>query len=615
VSQKQTTPRAPQGREANQSRASRLKALLRAELSPWGLAIVLILFTVFGAVAAWAMLEKVPITRQAHARELSAAGTSLARSAAVMLANGEFTALRRLVVESAETCGRGQWRVVLPGGGVIAHSDPSSITQLHPPDPWKGSPPPITRCGDPLALGFPIEVSQRGQARLEITHWTETPSPVWWATVLAVGVVFSGAVVGLVLLHCRALSRLRGISAIREALLEYQEGQSCLQPLAVNPAWGPEAAAWNRLLRHQEGSRQQRALQDVAQALKAREEHNDLLAVACDALAQGLILVDQNCCAQYANGAAAMLLRCEREEMLGSEVSEFLNEQGVLEALRAATSGPIQRRTILESERGSEVLRFIVRSARREDAAIAMLIVEDVTQQHTARKAQKIFLGQAAHELRTPLANIRLNAEMALSEKKDDPDGQLKCVSVVSTEAIRLEQIVADILAFTEIESGFMRLKKDDIRLDGLFAELESAHGATASAKGIELSFEMPPKAPIWIGDRDKVRIALSNLIGNAVKYTDNGGVVEVTASIAEGRLVVDVVDSGIGIQDKERERIFDRFYRANDRAVSGTQGTGLGLTVAREIARMHGGDVTVESQHGKGSRFTLTIPVNGGAS
>jgi two-component system sensor histidine kinase VicK len=123
------------------------------------------------------------------------------------------------------------------------------------------------------------------------------------------------------------------------------------------------------------------------------------------------------------------------------------------------------------------------------------------------------------------------------------------------------------------------------------------------------LSFNLPPKLPVIKGDRDKILVALHNLIGNALKYTPEGGKATVSVEVREGRLVVDVADTGIGIGPDDIGRVFDKFYRAKDARVGKIQGTGLGLTLAREVARLHGGDIEVESQLDKGSTFTLTLP------
>jgi signal transduction histidine kinase len=170
--------------------------------------------------------------------------------------------------------------------------------------------------------------------------------------------------------------------------------------------------------------------------------------------------------------------------------------------------------------------------------------------------------------------------------------------------------MIVDILSVAEIEAGAMKLKKDDVRLEELFHELQADYAAQAEDKGIELTFNLPPKLPVIQADRNKVSLGLHNLLGNAMKYTPSGGKVSVNVALEPTRLVVDVVDTGIGISSEDRQRIFEKFYRAQDRRVTEITGSGLGLAIAREVVRMHGGDISVESELNKGSTFTLVLPL-----
>ena len=155
-----------------------------------------------------------------------------------------------------------------------------------------------------------------------------------------------------------------------------------------------------------------------------------------------------------------------------------------------------------------------------------------------------------------------------------------------------------------------MKLQEGDVRLDALFDEVRTDFAEQSRQKEITLRFDLPPKLPVIRGDRDKIVLAIHNLVGNAVKYTPAGGEVVVRAFEAGGELAVDVKDNGIGIKPEEQEKIFDKFYRAKDKRINNITGTGLGLALAREVARLHGGDISVESQVDRGSTFTLHLPV-----
>ncbi|MCZ6836436.1 MAG: HAMP domain-containing sensor histidine kinase, partial [Planctomycetota bacterium] len=162
----------------------------------------------------------------------------------------------------------------------------------------------------------------------------------------------------------------------------------------------------------------------------------------------------------------------------------------------------------------------------------------------------------------------------------------------------------------SEIEAGSIQLHKDDVRFDTVLEQLEADYQAMAQEKSIDLIFELPPKLPVLQGDRDKIVLAMHNLLGNAMKYTPNGGQVRIVVDSDEKQFTFQVNDSGIGINADELDCIFDKFYRASNSREGSVTGSGLGLALAREVISLHGGDITVESEIKKGSTFTMTLPV-----
>jgi len=215
------------------------------------------------------------------------------------------------------------------------------------------------------------------------------------------------------------------------------------------------------------------------------------------------------------------------------------------------------------------------------------------------------------HELRTPLTNIRLYAETAIEQRDSDPAMFSTCLNVINQESRRLERIVGEMLSVAEMEAGSTTIRKDDVHVDVLFNELRNDYKAQADEKKIQIEFVLPPKLPVIQADRDKLAIALHNLLGNALKYTSEGGKVTISADCRDGKITFDVADSGIGIAPDELDSIFDKFTRSKDPRVTRIVGTGLGLTLAREVMRLHGGDITVQSELNRGSTFTASLPVN----
>jgi signal transduction histidine kinase len=204
---------------------------------------------------------------------------------------------------------------------------------------------------------------------------------------------------------------------------------------------------------------------------------------------------------------------------------------------------------------------------------------------------------------------MRLYLETLVDQGDSDPSIKARCMNVLAGEVRRLERIVSDMLSVSEIEAGSLKISRDDVAPRGIFEEIESDFRALAEDKEITLQFELPPKFLTLQADRDKLTLLLHNLVGNALKYTPSGGMVKVVVEQTPEQLSVQVVDNGIGIRQEELELIFDRFYRAKDRRISSITGSGLGLALARQVARLHGGDIQAQSTIDKGSTFTFVIP------
>jgi PAS domain S-box-containing protein len=408
-----------------------------------------------------------------------------------------------------------------------------------------------------------------------------------------------------------ARNRLRPLWVGREALLASSDGERLPDRLEVDPSLGPEAIAWNRVVDEARRNRRQGAIKDGP---AIRDNRFSDLDAACDSMADGLVLVDAGLRVKFANGAAAVYLRMQREQIIGHDAMEVFKDEKLLQAVQSVVTGAAHRSVTVEVERkdetGGGVLRFTVRHVRQGDSAAAMIVVEDITQQRMADAARNNFVAQVAHELRTPLTNIRLYVESAIEGQPHDPASVQSALNVINQESRRLERTVSEMLSVSEIEAGSIRLRRDDVHMDVLIEETKTDFLEQARDKEIALQFALPPKTPVLQGDRDKIALAVHNLVGNALKYTPKKGQVSVTLGVQKGKVSVEVADTGIGIKPDEVELVFERFYRSKDERVTRITGTGLGLTLAREIARLHGGDITLESQLDKGSTFTLWLPI-----
>ena len=598
--------------------ASRHRLLIRGEsvIASAGIALAGLLLTAMAASSWWIHASQRGNLEAARTDQAQTAGDLLAHASEVLLARNELSSVRTLVADTGRAYHLAECYISLPDGQVIASMEPSKITARQLPKSWPQGPSPdssSTTAGGVVRVACAMDIPGEGRATLQLAAPVNYASWSDWKMQTGIGGIGAVALFMLLLIYRRMRARLGALGAIREALLMAGGGGTAPGTLAVSTELGPEAKAWNGVVADIEKLRRQNLAEKVKETLGQRHEVRNELESACDALPQGLLLIDEHNRVKYANGAAAVFLHARREDLINADITRFIEVPSVLDAIREVASGTVRRRSTQDIERqedgASGVLRFSVRPVRRDDKAAAMLTIEDITQQRVAEEARHSFVAQATHELRTPLTNIRLYVETAIEEGENDPATRARCLNVINGEARRLERIVGEMLSVAEIEAGSFKLNRDDVRLDALFTELKADFQQQAAEKKIDLRLNLPPKYPGIQGDRDKIMLALHNLVGNALKYTPEGGKVTVNVEAAKGQLVIEVKDTGIGISRDDQDKVFERFYRANDPRVAKITGTGLGLTLAREVARLHGGDITLESELDHGSTFTFTMP------
>ncbi len=577
--------------------------------------------------------EEATLKRAALAQTLVATMES-ELSAAVPEAEGGLSRVRRLLADAAVLHGLSACTLEVPGAGVLADADPRRITLRQVPEQWPAGHEGGETAVPGLAETHPVRIGTRGLARLVIAGTPASGQAHADAALGAGACAVAGAGAGLWLIG-RHGRRQRGLRVLSEAVHAATRGDAQPEAIEIDPAHGTFAEAWNALVRERAALRTQRTLASIVERASTAAPRDADLASACEAMWAGLVLVDDAGNIRYVNGAASAFLGAKREELVGKPVRDLLTEPEVVAALEAIAQGKGRGRVVAEIKRRGNggpkladeasdrrgqpawtggVLRVSIRPIRRADTGTAMLVIEDVTQQRVADESRNSFVAQATHELRTPLTNIRLYIEQLTDDEHLDAQARGKAINVVSQEARRLERIVADMLSVSEIEAGSLKLRTGDVRLAELLKQLADDYKPQAAAKEILLTFDLSPKLPVLSGDRDKIVLAIHNLLGNAIKYTPAGGAVSLRADTGpdERSAVIVVSDNGIGIRPDECEKVFEKFYRAQDRRIAGITGSGLGLALAREVARMHGGDITLDSQIDKGSTFTLTLPVGG---
>lgn len=219
------------------------------------------------------------------------------------------------------------------------------------------------------------------------------------------------------------------------------------------------------------------------------------------------------------------------------------------------------------------------------------------------------FIAIASHELRTPLGLILGHATFL---KEMVPENFQEQMDVIVRSALRLKEIVEDMSTISHKEQGQSVVRRKSFSMSELIENMVIRFREAAKEKGIQLDADVPEDDPLEVqGDRDKIDIALSNLVRNAITFTDSGGQVGIKAEVADNYIKVFVVDTGIGIPEDDVERIFDRFFQVESHLTRKHGGMGLGLSIAKAMIEIHNGQIWCESKEGVGSLFCFMLPVD----
>jgi signal transduction histidine kinase len=222
-----------------------------------------------------------------------------------------------------------------------------------------------------------------------------------------------------------------------------------------------------------------------------------------------------------------------------------------------------------------------------------------------ARERQ--FISDASHEFKTPLTVINANAQLIRRWGDSDPAVQAESLDAIVDESARLAEMVGGMLTLAKADSGD-QIPREPLALNPLVADVVAHARERAGHRGLELRAELDPSGPFVLGDTPLIRQLVSNLVDNALKFTERGEIV-VSVQHEPGTARITVSDTGVGIAPETAEHLFDRFFRGDPSHSRTIEGTGLGLAIVRSIARVHGGTVTAASRPEGGSVFTVVLP------
>ncbi len=374
---------------------------------------------------------------------------------------------------------------------------------------------------------------------------------------------------------------------------------------------------------------------DLAQAFQKQEHDKNVInaernkmAVAISSIADAVIGVDFERKIVIFNKAAQIVTGFSAEQVIGKRIDEVFKLYDGNTEIPSATYSPIndsssegavfRKENLALTTSVKKAFVHVVAGQIKEGRSVnlsCILVLHDVTQEQELEKMKLDFVSMAAHELRTPLTSIRGYLSIFMKENEGKfSDEQKMFLDQINIASDQLMALIQNLLNMSKIEQGVFTISKQPTDWIVLVNKTVDTVKISAQEKQIQLTF-VEPSEPVPSLSVDTMRITevISNLLSNAINYTPQGGSITVTIEQKDGQVITHVKDTGKGIAQKDIEHLFTKFFRVKKNLEQGTNGTGMGLYISKSIVEMHGGKIWVESEEGKGSVFSFSLPVDKG--
>ena len=336
-----------------------------------------------------------------------------------------------------------------------------------------------------------------------------------------------------------------------------------------------------------------------------------------EAIPEAVLILDESGNISFANRRISTLLGVSHDDVINADLSDWCENAELLEVISRYSGQPAASYL-------SETVRLDVGSKKRRNLTIkayplfsptdstniygSLIVFRDVTKESASQRQQGEFVAHVAHELKTPLNTLSLCTETLLDDDADDPQGRIDAANIMHDEVERLAGLIDNLLSITKIEMGQISVERQRLRLHDFLEDTFNVASRGEKARELTFELDLPTDLTSIMADKDLLRIAINNLLTNAVKYSRPGGTVSMNCEETEQTVRILVRDTGIGIDPDEQVRIFDRFYRSEDAEARERSGHGLGLPLARDIVQLHYGTLTVASTPNEGSEFVIEI-------
>lgn len=331
-------------------------------------------------------------------------------------------------------------------------------------------------------------------------------------------------------------------------------------------------------------------------------------------IADGVIVTDRDKRILIVNKVAETWFGFKEKEIQSKKISQFLQIDTLIELIDDLQRGKSRLTTEFKyipfDSNQEKIFQANASRVTNEDNELIGIVtaIRDVTREREIDRIKTELVSMVAHELKSPLTSIFGFSELLLESNLKDPQMR-EYAHIIMTESSRLTDLVNKFLDLTRLESGRTEIKMNPFDLHSVIDKMLESHIRQTENKSIKVIKEIPDDLPLVVGDQDMIEQVLLNLYSNAVKYSPKRSKVGLEAKQENGYIIVSIIDNGYGIPKESLSHIFDKFYRVSDTKMDGeVEGSGLGLTLAKEIIQHHGGEIKVQSRLGVGSVFSFTL-------
>ena len=349
----------------------------------------------------------------------------------------------------------------------------------------------------------------------------------------------------------------------------------------------------------------------IAVTTNATDFSSLLLDATLNEMREGLLVIDQEMRVIASNQSARNIFSNVDESMNSRRLTELTRNPAIYDAFLDGVRGTervgVKVETYGQARRVFDLRVVPLRAADGRGAGGALGVFFDVTRLERLENVRQEFLSNVSHELRTPLTSIIALAETLEAGAIDDRKHNRRFLSIMQKNAARMHHLIDDILELSAIEAGNVKLKPENVTLWPLVEDVIGSLSAAAAARKIAVHNQVTAEAEVLVDPHRLIQM-LTNLIDNAIKFNRDGGSVSINYH-ADTYDQIQIEDTGEGIPSHHLDRLFERFYRVDRARSRELGGTGLGLAIVKHLAKAHGGEVTVESRFGEGTRFTIELP------